>query len=314
LKKWLGLTYLPGGDDKYIDSLTKCLEFVRENSPSKEELTKWFLQTFRSVESIAVVKSCIRTIEKLDLIVRSKDKFSVSDVAKEFLQTSNNDLVYQKLKANYVGIEDILEILSEKPHSVDEVLVILKGKTGTKWRSKRQVAIRLNWLLNLRLVTKIGQRYQLAKEMKDIEGQIEQQRPEHDAIRDMIVEIGKAYDCDTKKEYPLNGEKLDVLWKKLGQLAAWEVHFEANLHKALSKLKQALLWLNAEPRLVTTQEGQLEAKKLLETSFHELKDALIIEHWEEIINWYNSAKPSADALQKFRFKHDLRFRSKGRKG
>ena len=306
LKKLRTLGYLPGGEDKYIETLIKCLQFIQKSTPSEEQL-ELFFNTF-GVESQRVVQSCINTMKNLELIARSNRTFTLSTTAKEFLQTQNNNLILQKLNSNYDGIKEILEMLSEEDHMIHEIFVNLKEKINVKWRTEQQVKIRLNWLRSLGLVAKIGQKYRLLKEAKGVESEIEQERPSHSEVQDMLVDIGKALGCDAQKEYPIKNGKLDVLWTTDGQKMAWEVHFEANLHQALSNLADARVELNAEPRLVTTQEGESKAKKLIEPSFEGLNDTLVIEHWKKIIEWHQSCRGNIEMLKKLGIKFRPRFR------
>jgi len=314
LKKRLRLGYLPGGGDKYIDTLTKCLEYLQTTNPSEKQLIQWLLQTFKVKTS--VVKSSISTMKNLELIVKSDDKILLSDTAVKFLQTHDNNLIYERLNANYFGIGEILQLLHEKSRTIDEIFGILNQKIGGRWGAKRQVEIRINWLFGLGYITKVGQKCDLAKENKHVGAGAEEEPkcPTHTEILDMLVTIGKAKHLTTKREYPLNHERLDVLWRRGGQSVAWEVHLEANIHQALSKLKQAFEDIPAEPCLVTTEEGESKARDLLKTSFPRLKKFLKIIHWKEILELYNAAMKDSYIMEnKLGFNQEVHLRGMRRK-
>jgi hypothetical protein len=76
--------------------------------------------------------------------------------------------------------------------------------------------------------------------------------------------------------------RLDVVWRRIkagNPSHAFEVQVGGNFFEALTKLKHAWDKWNSKPFLVTTEKYELEARQLLEGSFHE------IEHVAKIVNW-----------------------------
>ena len=68
----------------------------------------------------------------------------------------------------------------------------------------------------------------------------------HNQIRDKLVEIGQIERFISEKEYSLDGERLDVAWRRVARgvpTKVFEVQIGGNPHQALSKLKHAFdLW------------------------------------------------------------------------
>ena len=319
MKKKSRLGPLLGGSDKYVSTLQKCLEFVEESNPSEEQLKEWFVKTFR-LENERAVKDYTHTIKNLGLIVKDDGKLLLSDTAKRFLETHENSLLYQVLNANYVGFNDALRILYDNALTLSELAPLLRRKIGAKWQKETQCRLRLYWLSSLGYVVKKGRKYTPTIEGKKIvESEMEEKPPKrlrkHTELQDMIFEIGEFNKFFSEREYSI-GEKrrLDVVWKRTQDgkpLHVFEIQLNEPLYGALGKLKHAWeIWPGSELRLVTTEKFKKEAKMLLETSFHEMKDTTKIMEVKDIPTWYATEKESYEMKKKY----DIRFRMRAKRG
>jgi len=116
------------------------------------------------------------------------------------------------------------------------------------------------------------------------------ERPDHEKIKEIIFQIGLIQNRHPQKEYPLNGKRLDVVWRRTPRSVpsvAFEVQLGGNLFESLSKLKHAFDLWNTIPVLVTVAQQIEEAKRWIEGSFHELKDVFRIIAWEEMKEYYD---------------------------
>jgi len=117
--------------------------------------------------------------------------------------------------------------------------------------------------------------------------------PKHNEIRDMIFEIGKFENKISEIEYPINNWRLDVIWKRIragNPTHVFEVQISGNFYEALTKLKHAWDLWNSKPFLVTTEEYITQAERLLEGSFHEMKNDARIVNWKKIVKLYQLLK------------------------
>jgi len=287
---------LPGGADRYVSTLQKCLEFVRESNPSEEQLKEWFLKTFH-LKNERAVRNYMSTIKNIVLIAKGDGTLFLSDVAKEFLETHENSLLYQVLNANYVGFNETLQILYDNALTLHEFAPLLRQKTGAKWQKETQCALRLYWLRSLGYVVKKGRKYTLSKEGKNIvESEIEEKPLKHSEIQDIIMKLGNAYNLYSEKEYSIDGYNVDVVWKKIksGEPSeAFEIQLRGNLHEALTKLKHAWDKWNSKPFLVTTSKYKLKADGLVSGSFHEMQNAIQILTWREIVELCDSIQAAS---------------------
>ena len=298
MRKRLGL--LPGGANKYVDTLRKCLEFVLENNPSKEELTEWFKDIYHS-KSEKMLKDYIDTVKNLQLIVEVNNSFLLSDIAKEFLKTQENKLIYQRLETNYLGIREILHLLYENPRTLDKLPSFLNEKIGVTWQEGTQWKIRLNWLRSLEYVAKDGSQYRLTMEGQKIfetEIETEEEMPGHDELRDWFGKVGARLGFFSKIEYPINHFKVDLAWKQneadKSPFAVFEIHDKGNLLEALVRLKYARTSLRTKPFLITNRKNMLKAKSLVNATFPELVKVVQVLHWTYIYKLEELAKNSSE--------------------
>ena len=112
----------------------------------------------------------------------------------------------------------------------------------------------------------------------------------HNRLRDMIQEIGVRENRIAETEYPIDGYRLDVIWKRIAAGTpshVFEVQIGGNLELALTKLKHAWDKWNSFPYLVTTDEDAPRAQSLLEGSFHEMGHIARVVDWKDVTRLYD---------------------------
>ena len=95
----------------------------------------------------------------------------------------------------------------------------------------------------------------------------------HNQIRDKLTEIGQLEHFISEKEFVIDGERLDVTWRKVVRgvpTKAFEVQIGGSPHQALAKLKHAFDLWNSEPFIIVDQESLSKVEELLSGTFHEL--------------------------------------------
>jgi predicted RNA-binding protein len=118
---------------------------------------------------------------------------------------------------------------------------------------------------------------------------IEQPEISHNQLRDMIRDIGLRENRIAETEYPIDGYRLDAIWKRIKggtPSHVFEVQIGGNLEQALTKLKHAWDKWNSIPYLVTTDEDAAKARSLLEGSFHEMGHVARVIDWKDIAKLY----------------------------
>lgn len=95
----------------------------------------------------------------------------------------------------------------------------------------------------------------------------------HNQIRDKLTEVGQIEHLISKKEYPIDGERLDVTWRRVARgvpTKVFEVQIGGSPHQALAKLKHAFDLWNSEPYLIIDEGSRQKVSELLSGTFHEL--------------------------------------------
>ena len=149
-----------------------------------------------------------------------------------------------------------------------------------------------------------GDKYHITWEgLKVLEPEPDQIKPEtsyHDRVKEMLYRIGMLKGRFPEKEYHINGERIDVIWKRVetgDPYATFEVQIGGNFYEALAKLKHTWDKWNSRPFLVTTKECKPKAALWLKGAFHEVKDEIRIIDAKRIEEFYEALQ-KAKSLEK----------------
>lgn len=88
----------------------------------------------------------------------------------------------------------------------------------------------------------------------------------HDEVKEKLREIGRLQNYLSETECRLNGERLDVAWRRVAASVpqkVFEIQVSGNLYSAMGKLKKAHLLWNSQPFLVLQNEEITKADELM---------------------------------------------------
>jgi len=126
----------------------------------------------------------------------------------------------------------------------------------------------------------------------------EEELSPHDKVKELLYEIGKEESFISEKEIRLNGERLDVDWKRVIRgvpVKVFEVQISGNIHQALAKLKHCYDMWNSEPYIIIEENSRQKVEELLNGTFHEIKDKLTVITTDQIEDFYSILKESVEA-------------------
>jgi predicted RNA-binding protein len=112
----------------------------------------------------------------------------------------------------------------------------------------------------------------------------------HDKVKDMIFEIGKIHHYITDKEYAINSDRLDVVWRKVEKSVptyAFEVQIGGDIYHALGKLKHAYDIWNSNIYIVIDEKHRNKIEELLAGTFHEITNIIKIINLSQINELYD---------------------------
>lgn len=103
--------------------------------------------------------------------------------------------------------------------------------------------------------------------------------PDHTKLQELLFQIGKLNRLISEKEYSMENERLDVVWRRVeGSVPTYvfEVQVGGDVYHALGKLKHAFDLWNSNIFLIIQDKEIEKANTLLNGTFHEIKDRVKI--------------------------------------
>jgi len=138
------------------------------------------------------------------------------------------------------------------------------------------------------------------KEEKKVEKPIS--KLTHKELQEMFKEIGLLQRFIAETEYPMENERLDVVWRRVEKSVptyVFEVQVGGDVYHALGKLKHAWDIWNSNLFLITEKKQIVEVQKLLGGTFHEIKDKIHTINVEEAKELYQSKNKVKELEKKF---------------
>ena len=124
----------------------------------------------------------------------------------------------------------------------------------------------------------------------------------HDQVKEKLREIGRLQEYLSETECKINGERLDVAWRRVAASVpqkVFEVQVSGNLYSAIGKLKKAHVLWNSQPFLVLRRAEKAKADDLLAGSFLEIKKAVIVRDIEAVDELYTRVVKADESRQTF---------------
>lgn len=102
--------------------------------------------------------------------------------------------------------------------------------------------------------------------------------PRHHAqLQETVFQIGRLNRFISEKEYPMENERLDVVWRRVEKSVptyVFEIQIRGDIYHALGKLKHANDLWNSNIFLIAREEDMKNADSLLSGTFHEIRDKI----------------------------------------
>lgn len=154
------------------------------------------------------------------------------------------------------------------------------------------------------LLSRVSDKFNIDVAAPDIKKPIQEKVEQslHNQIRDKLVEIGQMEKLISEREYPIDGERLDVTWRKVIRgvpSKAFEVQIGGSPHQALAKLKHAFDLWNSEPFIIVDQGSLAKVEELLSGTFHELKPYIHVISTDKVKQLFESLTQEASLKKDF---------------
>lgn len=119
----------------------------------------------------------------------------------------------------------------------------------------------------------------------------------HDDTKKILVQIGKLQGFVAESEYPCDGGRLDVVWRKLDRSVptrVFEVHVGGDIYHALGKLKHAFDLWNSHIFIVASEAERNKLENLLAGTFHEIGSRIKFIELKQVEELYKRKKAYRD--------------------
>lgn len=117
--------------------------------------------------------------------------------------------------------------------------------------------------------------------------------PDHNELQELIFQIGQLNRLISEKEYLMENERLDVVWRRVEKSVptyVFEVQIGGDIYHALGKLKHAFDLWNSNAFLIIHEKDLEKADALLSGTFHEIKERIKIITPQKVSELYQQKK------------------------
>jgi predicted RNA-binding protein len=109
---------------------------------------------------------------------------------------------------------------------------------------------------------------------------------DHEMVKQKVAEIGRIQGFLAEMEYPIEGNRLDVVWRRVERSVptyVFEVQVGGDIYHALAKLKHAYDLWNSHIFLIADLQERSKYEDLLSGTFHEIKNRIRFVSLHEIV-------------------------------
>lgn len=158
---------LPGGVEKYFETLVKLLTHVGDKTVKYDELVDFVFQTYPQTKGSTAMTIYLGSVGRMGLWQTTDGKVRLTPEGGNLLAQSATDPVAGKQatleikRQKVVGYDELLAILHADDLSLDEIHTQLQAAIHVEWKSTTQTFYRLCWLRSLGFVVRKGLQYGL---------------------------------------------------------------------------------------------------------------------------------------------------------
>jgi len=155
---------LPGGQEKFFESLLGFLDEIGAQKPTLDSITAWVMKNFEKVTKHKVVESYIRAVlTPLGLINFDGDRIVLTEDGELLRSQRDRAILLDLLKRNISGVVELLDLLATSRVTMEQAHEHLSKTIGVSWATDAQVKFRLQWLTATGTIERDGKYWRLAQ-------------------------------------------------------------------------------------------------------------------------------------------------------
>jgi len=159
-EKAAALWPLPGGQEKYFNTLLHFLDQIGRNSPTVDEMTDWVIENYEKVTKATLVKSYLRTpLYAMGVVDFDGEQVKLTDEGDKLRKSRSEVDLLVLLKSRILGVEELLAKLAEHPMTLADALTFMRESLKLAWETDAQVKYRVLWLAACGAVERKGKKW-----------------------------------------------------------------------------------------------------------------------------------------------------------
>ena len=316
---------VPDGFKNYL----KILRHVSQQQIDRASFITW-LKTEFSLEDSYANNVTTMLLFGTGLIRVANGTCVLTDVGAQILEEAKPELLYKHFAQQFIGITDIVEILSAsqplnwaKLFELWHAKVSEASKEAANWKvshAKRQFTHRLDWLRSLSVVKKLADSFYLSRtgmeertqrRLEAAKGKEDAESISHGDIEDKLKLIGDFFQFMSIKRATVNearpvkapklseNRQLDCLWARFVHFGgkvqyAFEVQVGGNISDAIERLEMVAPFVQ-KAVVITDESQQATIQERLLVKQSPLRDKILYLSYEDI----NNVAEAVNALKVF---------------
>jgi hypothetical protein len=185
---------LPGGVDKYFETLVTLLDHVGDKTVSYDDLVAFVFQAFPQAKGSTAMSVYLSNVGRMGLWQVKDGQVRLTPEGSNLASQAAVDTeaakrtVLQIKRDKVLGYDDLFKILHDKPLPLDDIDSRLQDAIDAEWKTRNQVSFRMSWLRSLGFAERNGFEYGLT--------------PAGCAIASEILAANKGHDGKTEPKKP----------------------------------------------------------------------------------------------------------------
>jgi putative restriction endonuclease len=113
-----------GGVSDWLQNLRSMLAYIRDEHPSRNELTEWVVANTRA-NSKDAVSHHLTFLDAIEIVELSNTRCAFGDYDQQWLGDQNAETLYDALSSGVKGFDTTLEALREGPMTDEDIMDLL---------------------------------------------------------------------------------------------------------------------------------------------------------------------------------------------
>ena len=135
-----------GGISNRLQNLVDMLEYIDQETPSRDELTSWIISN-TNAGSREAVNHHLPFLDSIELIHLDEKNCSLASYGKEYSETRDSEVLYEALSNSVKGFDILLQELSKESMTDEDIMNLLVSEFDEAEMTKPGPAIRhREWL------------------------------------------------------------------------------------------------------------------------------------------------------------------------